>query len=192
MTATVILLNGTSSAGKSSIAESLQTILHDPWLHVSLDTFLDMLPERFHDDPEAFFWRTEVDAEGVEQIEIETGPIGRRFLSGMRQAIAAMARAGNNLIVDDVILDHGLIEYDELLAGFVFFKVGVRAPLAVLEERERSRGDRQPGLARWQFPRVHAGARYDLEIDTSLADPATCAMRIATHFDLRRKSDQPA
>lgn len=191
MTATVILLNGTSSAGKSSIAQALQDILQEPWLHVALDTFLGMLPERFHDDPEAFFWRTTVDADGVEQIEIESGPIGRRFLGGMRRAVAAMAEAGNNLIVDDVILDHGLIEYEGLLAGVTFFKVGVTAPLSVLEERELSRGDRSIGLARWQFPRVHVGARYDLEVDTSLSDPVACALTIATRFRLQRKTDQP-
>ncbi|MFZ3005690.1 MAG: hypothetical protein WA047_05905, partial [Phenylobacterium sp.] len=35
--------------------------------------------------------------------------------------------------------------------------VGLLAPLEVLEAREVARGDRQIGLARWQFDRVHAG-----------------------------------
>ena len=50
--------------------------------------------------------------------------------------------------------------------------------------RERSRGDRVVGLARWQYDRVHRGMTYDLEIDTSAADPPACATIIKTAFDL--------
>lgn len=191
LAATIILLNGVGSAGKSSIARALQAMLSDPWLHVSMDGFLDMLPGHLHDDPDGFAYRTFADHDGMPQVEITAGPAGERLLAGMRLAIAAMAGAGNSLIVDDVILDGGLSEYEVLLAGFSFMKVGVFAPLPVLEEREARRGDRMPGLARWQFGRVHAGARYDLEVDTATADPATCAARIASHFGLRVKSDHP-
>jgi chloramphenicol 3-O phosphotransferase len=57
-------------------------------------------------------------------------------------------------------------------------------PLDVLEERERKRGDRDIGLARWLYDRVHQGIRYDLEIDTSFADPAKCAQQIRAAFGL--------
>jgi chloramphenicol 3-O phosphotransferase len=42
--ARVIYLNGTSSAGKSSIARALQAKLDDLYLHVPLDVFLQMVP----------------------------------------------------------------------------------------------------------------------------------------------------
>ena len=45
----IIFLNGTSSSGKSSIAKALQNLLETPFLHVSADDFLSMLPERFID-----------------------------------------------------------------------------------------------------------------------------------------------
>ncbi|MFZ0017309.1 MAG: hypothetical protein WAL10_08230 [Acetobacteraceae bacterium] len=41
--------------------------------------------------------------------------------------------------------------------------VGLFAPLDVLEARERQRGDRLIGLARWQYHRVHSGIAYDLD-----------------------------
>lgn len=186
MTVTVILLNGAGSAGKSSIARALQGLLPDPWLYVAMDSFLDMLPDRLHDDPDGFVYRGEEDGEGKPQIVIETGETGRRLLTGMRLAVAAMAGVGNNLIVDDVILDGGLAEYDALLANVRFLKIGVFAPLGVLEEREAARADRMPGLARWQFHRVHDDAHYDLEVDTSLADPVNCARRIVSQLGLRR------
>ena len=190
MVATTILLNGVGSVGKSSVARALQDTLSGPWLYVAMDSFLDMLPDRLHDDPDGFIYRTEIDDEGKSQIAIETGPSGRRLLRGMRRSIAALAQAGNNLIVDDVILDDGLNEYEVLLTEIRFLKVGLFAPLVVLEEREAKREDRLPGLARWQFSRIHASAQYDLEIDTSLLDPAACAQRIAVHFGLQSTTGQ--
>jgi chloramphenicol 3-O phosphotransferase len=102
----------------------------------------------------------------------------------MRFAIAAMARHGNDLIVDDVLLGRDTAEYGEALAGLTVHWVGVFAPLDVLEARERERKDRMIGLSRWQFNRVHRGIKYDLEIDTSEASPTECAQLIKQAFGL--------
>ena len=40
----VIYLNGTSSAGKSSIARALQERTDELYLHVQLDVFMQMVP----------------------------------------------------------------------------------------------------------------------------------------------------
>ena len=74
----------------------------------------------------------------------------------------------NNTTLDEVLLD-GEAEYPALLAPFELHMVGVFAPLEVLEARERERGDRMIGLARWQYERVHRDMTYELEIDTSQA-----------------------
>ena len=58
------------------------------------------------------------------------------------------------------------------------------APLEVLEAREASAADRLPGLARWQYPRVHKGIDYDLEVDSSSLTPLECARRIQQRFQL--------
>jgi chloramphenicol 3-O phosphotransferase len=71
-----------------------------------------------------------------------------------------------------------------LLAPFQVFLVGVHARLETLEAREKARGDRLIGLARWQFDRVHNGMVYDLEIDTDHASPAECALAIKQTFNL--------
>jgi chloramphenicol 3-O phosphotransferase len=105
-------------------------------------------------------------------------------LRGMRQAMAALARQGNNLIVDDVMLDNDAAEYAEAFAGLRVHWVGVFAPLEVLEERERARGDRDLGLSRWLSRHMHKGIAYDLELDTSQASPAECAERIKQAFGL--------
>jgi len=181
--ARVILLNGVGSAGKSSIAKALQAITAEPFLHVSMDTFLEMLPEKYSNHPDTFTYR--IDSEdGKPTVVIETGPVGERLMRGMRRAIAELARQGNNLIIDEVMLAGERADYDQLMSEFAYFVVGVFAPLDVLEERERRRGDRMIGLARWQYDRVHASATYDLQVDTRKLSPMECANVIKAKFGL--------
>jgi chloramphenicol 3-O phosphotransferase len=181
--ATIVLFNGVGSVGKSSIAKALQTITAEPFLHIEMDSFLNMMPELYWDHPDGLVFET-VQRDGKPAVVIRSGPVADRTFRGMRHAIAAMAGQGNNLIVDDVLLEDELTEYSTLLAGFTFHLVGLHAPLDVLEARERQRADRLIGLARWQYDRVHQGKRYDLELDTSEATPMECANAIKQAFAL--------
>jgi chloramphenicol 3-O phosphotransferase len=96
-----------------------------------------------------------------------------------------MAEAGNDVVVDEVLWDpDALADYRSRLAQFDFHIVGLFAPLEVIEERERQRGDRDLGLARWQYDKVHGGMEYDLELDTSSATPDELAARIKAAFGL--------
>ncbi len=184
MNTRVVILNGVGSVGKSSTARALQTITAEPFLRVQMDAFFDMLPDAMIGHPDGVIFETVRDG-GKPSVVIKTGPIMQRTMRGMRCAIAAMAGQGNNLIVDDVMLGRGEErEYRELLVQFDLRFVGLYAPLDVLEARERERGDRLIGLARWQYDRVHGGLRYDLEIDTTAASPLECAHRIKAAFKL--------
>ncbi|MDO8408533.1 MAG: hypothetical protein Q7S93_00495 [Phenylobacterium sp.] len=62
--------------------------------------------------------------------------------------------------------------------------VGLFAPLEVIEDRERARSDRMPGLARWQYPRVHRGVVYDLCVDMADTRPAQAAAIIQNSLGL--------
>lgn len=181
--ARIVLLNGVGSVGKSSIAKALQVVAAEPFLHVAMDAFLEMMPERSFGQAEGLVFET-VQEDGKPSVVIKSGPVAERTFRGMRHAIAAMAAQGNNLIVDDVLLDDAGAEYGALLAGFEVFRVGVFASLEVLEERERLRGDRMIGLARWQYDRVHQGMIYDLEVDAGAATPLDCAILIKKTFGL--------
>ncbi len=94
-----------------------------------------------------------------------------------------MAAAGNDLIVDEVLLGDEKAEYRQLLAPFDG-ALGRRFGAARgAGERERSRGDRLIGLSRWQYDKVHRDRTYDLEIDTSDATPLECAELIKQQFE---------
>jgi chloramphenicol 3-O phosphotransferase len=180
----IVLLNGVGSAGKSSIAKALQTVTTQPFLHVQMDAFLDMMPEAYQEHPDGFAYET-MHQDGKPSVVISGGPVGERVMRGMRHAIAAMAAQGNDLIIDEVMTDEGTkAAYAALLAPFELHLVGVFAPLDVLEARERRRGDRLIGLARWQYDRVHKDMKYDLELDTSKATPIECANLIRQKFRL--------
>jgi len=180
----VIILNGIGSVGKSSTAKALQAITSKPFLHVAMDAFLDMLPEKMLASPDGLLFEAAQD-DDKPVIAIRTGPILERALRGMRHAIAAMAAQGNDLIVDEVMIEAGTAqEYRDLLRPFDLRLVGLFAPLNVLEARERARGDREVGLARWQYGRVHRGIAYDLEVDTAAAASAKCAHLIRDAFGL--------
>ncbi|MCV3207842.1 chloramphenicol phosphotransferase [Mesorhizobium sp. YC-39] len=184
MTARIVLLNGVGSVGKSSIAKALQTITAEPFLHVQMDAFIAMLPEALQDNAAGFAYEAVGEDGGPPIVAINTGPVGARTLRGMRHAIAAMAEQGNNLIVDDVMCNGEMPEYLGLLSKFDLHLVGVFASLDILEGREIQRADRLPGLARWQYDRVHKGIDYDLEVDTSVLTPLECARRIQQRFQL--------
>jgi chloramphenicol 3-O phosphotransferase len=179
----VIILNGVGSVGKSSTARALQTLTAEPFLHVAMDAFIDMLPPALLGHPDGLLFEP-AEEEGMPSTAVRTGPAFERVMSGMRRAIAAMAAQGNNLIVDDVMLGGEEREYRSLLAEFEPRFVGLFAPLDVLERRERDRGDRMPGLARWQYTRVQPSIAYDLEIDTSVATAIQSATLIRDTFDL--------
>ncbi len=104
-----------------------------------------------------------------------------RLMQGMRASVVALAKAGNNCVVDDVMLSVAdQHSYRAFAEDLTIQFVAIHAPLHVLEERERNRGDRLIGLSRWQFPRVHQGIQYDFEIDTTDTDPKDVAVAIAS------------
>ncbi len=180
----IIILNGIGSVGKSSTAKALQAITSKPFLHVAMDAFLDMLPEKMLAHPDGLLLEAMQD-DGKPMVAVRTGPVLERAMRGMRHAIAAMAEQGNNLIVDEVMIEaRNAQEYRNLLRFSDLYLVGLVAPLDVLEARERARGDREIGLARGQYGLVHRDIAYDLEVNTAAAEPAECARMICDAFGL--------
>ncbi len=190
----IILLNGSSSAGKTTLAIALQQLLPDPWQHIALDQFRDGLPGRYRGlnspsgTPGARGLNVVPIDRGDERVtDVRFGDIGERMLKGMRRAIAAFAREGNNVIIDDLLFESTyLFDYIEALNGLTVWFVGVRCSLAVVNQRESKRPGRFPGTATSHFDRVHTHGSYDFEVDTSQASPLQCARTIITEVDSRK------
>ncbi len=191
----IILLNGSSSAGKTTLALALQEELDEPYHHIALDQFRDGMPGLFrgYNSPRGTpGYRglnvVPMDHDSGERVtHVRFGDIGHRMLRGMHRAIAAFAGAGNHVIVDDLMLHPALLEdYVEVLEGFFVLFVGVRCPLAVVNERENRRPGRFPGTAISHFYEVHAHHHYDLEIDTSAVSQRDGAQVVKRYLDSGR------
>ena len=181
-TGRVIVLNGTSSSGKSTLMRALQARLDGAWLGVGIDTVVFALPKRYLDQPlwaEVFRYvdaGPEVDA----PFRIETGELGEQLVGGLHRMIASLADAGLSVIVDHVLLEPDwVLDLARGLATHEVLFVGVRCPRDVVVERERARRDRTIGQAAAQFDVVHQAGGYDLEVDTSAQSPEEAAEVIA-------------
>ncbi|WP_084725576.1 chloramphenicol phosphotransferase CPT [Streptacidiphilus melanogenes] len=176
MTTQVIVLNGGSSSGKSSIARSVQAVLPAPWLAVSVDDFVGMLPPSLQESGAGI----EVAADGG----VSVGPQFRMLEAAWMAGVAAMARAGARVVVDDVFLggETSQQRWQKALTGLGVLWVGVRCDSAVAARREAERGDRTHGMAASQAEVVHQGVGYDMEVDTTHTDPLACARTIATRL----------
>lgn len=166
MTTQVIVLNGGSSSGKSTIARALQDILPATWLTFSVDDLIEAMP------------RTGGDIVFHADGSIDVGPGFRAIEGAWMHGIAEMARAGAPVIIDDVFLGGAASQerWRAALAGLGVLWVGVHCDPDTAAAREASRGDRTAGMARSQAVSVHDGVRYDVVVD-SAAEPADVCTR---------------
>jgi chloramphenicol 3-O phosphotransferase len=173
---TIIFLNGCTSAGKTSLARTLQRRLPGIWLHTGIDAGLAMLGAGFFGHRDGYWFDT--DAQGL--VRLNFGAAARTALAAYRRGAAAMAAAGADLIIDEVLLEPEFVaDWHAVLPDVPLLMVGVHCALDEVERREVARGDRVIGQARGQFGRVHALLAYDVEVDTGADSLAACADSIA-------------
>jgi chloramphenicol 3-O phosphotransferase len=172
----VIVLNGGSSSGKSGIARCLQAVLPDPWLVLGTDTLVEAMPAAMTTSDAGIA----IAADG----EVVVGPAFRTLEAAWIDGIAAMARSGARVIVDEVFLGGAASQrrWRKALTGLDVLWVGVRCESAVATGREVARGDRVTGMAALQADLVHRDVVYDLEVDTTHAEAMECARDIASRL----------
>ncbi|MEX2981163.1 chloramphenicol phosphotransferase CPT [Streptomyces sp. C36] len=171
----MIILNGGSSSGKSGIVRCLQDVLPDPWLAFGCDSFVDAMPAKMRASDEGI----RIASDGG----VSVGADFRALEAAWTEGIAAMARGGARVIIDDVFLGGAASQqrWQKALDGLAVLWVGVRCESAVAAGREIARGDRVQGMAALQAEVVHDGVFYDLEVDTTHTESLACALTIAAH-----------
>ena len=109
----VVVLNGSSSAGKSAVARSLQRrweLRGECWLIFSWDDFMPRIPMRWHGGPDeagdlaesGVSYRLNADQSAGVSALLMPGPVGRQILRGYHRAIAALAQgAGRHSVIHD-------------------------------------------------------------------------------------------
>ena len=173
----IVIINGTSSAGKSSTAEYICKNTEDNFLHFQWDTFLKQLPEN-----------TTLTSE-------ETKDLSTAF----RKAACEHLSNGQSLILDVVCVPGEV--FKELVDTFSLHNpitVRIKASPDTLKEREIERGDRKTGLALSQHNamyEIEQHPEYDLELDstsTSVEELGQAIMnQLPTHNAKSKNLDLP-
>lgn len=153
----LVFLNGTPSAGKTTVAKALQEGLAEPFFHLSLDELRGGYPRRY--------WRQD-----------HGGVLFRRVLDGYLRMLRDFTLLGHDVISEAVITPQMLDRYLAQFEGIPVLFVGIRCPLEEVERRERGRTDRN-SVPPLDEP-VHAHGCYDVEVDTSVQGPAEVAKLI--------------
>lgn len=147
----VILLNGASSSGKSTLARALRDQIEIPFWVYSIDHLRDA------DVPPLA---------RVRRGDFRWAELREPFFDGFHRSLAAFAEAGNNLIVEHIVETAAwMAVIADLLAPFDVYFVALHCPIEELERREQARGDRPVGSARKDAESIHRHALYDLELD---------------------------
>ena len=164
--ARIIVLNGVSSSGKTSLAKAIQRKSQTPLHHVQLDAFRAMEPPGYWDG-----WEQRDEAARQQMM--------RALCGAMFAAVIQYSRHGQQVILDVALTNpqaRRLLVED--LHGWPVLLVGVHCFAEELARRERERGDRNPGLAASQLDWLHRRMRYDFQIDTTGKAPEALAIEM--------------
>jgi len=163
----VIILNGSSSSGKTSIAKALQELLPQQYLNFSIDSILYALPD------------SDLQLMKQGQTIKRAGYDWPSLVRGYHYCLPALLQAGCHLLIDNAWCErHEKRELLTELAGYSVALIGVQCDLEIAQAREQARGDRAIGLVAWQAPIVHQDMTYDIEVNTAGIEPQALANKL--------------
>ena len=181
----IVILNGVSRAGKSTLAAAIQESLPGVWMHLGMDAHKAATPPSRQPGVGL--------RPGANQVAVhveETVPV---LYAALYESVAAHARLGLNVVMDvnhhdSYSVPRGILrDCARRLRGLPVLFVGVRCPVDVIWERRRATW----GQARESVDvgvraavelaerTTHAHGAYDLELDTSVLSPSDGARLIA-------------
>ena len=156
----IILLNGSSSSGKSTLANALQTVIADKrderYEIVSIDDFLKMTTEDVIYEDDVF-----------------------EISDALCESVLQALEENQGVIIDHVITSERIFnQLTEKLRHHHLWLVHVTCPLEVLQEREKERKDRCLGSAEASYTYLFPKEGYDLTVDTHSMTISECAYKI--------------
>ena len=156
----IILLNGPSSSGKSTLAKELQTCIKDSrgeeYGIVSIDEFLVMDVHRTVYEEDVF-----------------------KISSQICEKLGELLKTKQGVIVDHVITSERIFrQFMENVKKYSVILIHVTCPLHELKKRERERMNRCIGSAEASFEYLFPEDGYDLTIDTFELSAKECSGEI--------------
>ena len=171
----IIIFNGVSSSGKSSIASEILKISEIIFLYFNVDFLVpSLLP---HEDSFLPAENVTVNFERSYIRKLNVDLFQRLSKSGLSlplyEYIPILHKQKLNIIVDTIIFDiDNFIKYFDVEQTF-FIKID--CTIEELIKREKNRKDRKKGNALKQKELFHKNNFYDFEIETTDNTPLKCA-----------------
>ena len=164
----IIILNGVSSAGKTTLAKVLQERLSQPFFHIDVDMFCIMAPQKFLENDYS---------------------LQHNFVSNMFDVVKLFSDKGYSLIVPCAFLEgYGYLEKCvSLLHSYQVLFVHVTCPIEELIQREKKRGDRPLGSAEAMLPMLVPQGTYDIMVDTYKYSTIDCADKLVEMLNTPEK-----
>jgi chloramphenicol 3-O phosphotransferase len=185
----IVILNGPSRSGKTSIAKAMQESFDEPWMNLGMDLYITGTPPPYRPGVGLRPRRPEDQPEDPERVPLrvleDLVPV---LYAALYESIAAHARLGLNVVSD--VYHHDfyskprgiLADCARRLRGLPVLFVGVLCPTDVIwQRREATWGQARDAVDEGVRSAVELGQRaarghtYDLELDTSLLTPGECA-----------------
>jgi chloramphenicol 3-O phosphotransferase len=184
----VIILNGPSASGKSSIQKEFQSVMMpNLWIKLGIDNLFDKpMPDitlenmAYWQEPNLIRWVTmSKDKDENPVMALLVGEQGDKVAYGMNSAIAAYAENGCNIIVDYIAYKKEWIDdLQAKLKKLQTYWVKVEIPLSVLEDREVARATSPKGHARSHYETVYWNVAYDLTVNSDKDSAKIIAQQI--------------
>lgn len=153
----IILLNGPSSSGKSTLSKSLQKkikkLINENYAVVSIDDFMKISTEETIYEDDVF-----------------------EISDSMCYKVLELLKTSSGVIIDHVITSPRI--YNQLiviLGGFNILLVHVSCPLDVLKKRELERKNRCLGSAESSYTYLFPKYGYDITVDTNSISTEECS-----------------
>ena len=160
----VILLNGPSSSGKSTLSKNLQKLikekLNEDYSVISIDDFMKLATDETIYEDDVF-----------------------EISGDMCTSALKILKADSGVIIDHVITSERIFnQLTEMLGKYHIGFVHVSCPLEVLLKREFERQNRCIGSAESSYTYLYPKEGYDLTVDTSVLTSEECAAKIFDAF----------
>ena len=171
----VILLNGVSSSGKTTLSKILQARFFDQYFLLPVDIINEISPQK---NSRSYDVRFKADPKPV--------------MSAFFGCVKVFSDNGLNVIVDTIFAKHAHCALENCLDVFpdcnypVLF-VHVTCPLEELRRREKERGDRKIGWGESLLPKLDPQDMYDISVDTYNNTNEKCADQIIAFMRYREK-----
>lgn len=162
----IIILNGVSSSGKTTLAKTIQDHSPIPLYRLDIDDFILMSPEKFNDYENGVF------------------SVQYAFASKFFNVVKLYSDLGFDLVVPYMFFKNSetLQAFKVLLKDYPVFVANIFCPVEELEKREAKRGNRKIGSAKEQLALLETDFKNSLTIDNFKNTNDLCAEMIIKAF----------